>query len=218
MQPYSQQLLPVIIATSFAAGINVYATVLTLGLLSRADLVSLPPALSLLDSWWTIGISGALFFVEIVADKIPYFDVVWNFLHTFVRIPVAALLAYQAGSQLPPQWQLAASALGAAVAFAAHAGKTALRIGVNATPEPFTNIVVSTAEDGAAIGLTWLATVHPYAAATVAILCMVALMFVIRLILRGLRNGVAVLRQQLKRSRANLKYSRQGSFDARPPE
>jgi hypothetical protein len=127
-------------------------------------------------------------------------------------------LAYQAGSQFPPQWQLAASALGAAVAFASHAGKTALRIGVNATPEPLTNVMVSTAEDGAAIGLTWLATVHPYAAAAVAILCMVALMLAIRLILRGLRNGFAVLKQQLKRSGTNLKYSRPGSFDARPPE
>ena len=199
MQPNLQQLLPVIIATSFAAGINVYATVLTLGLLSRTDLVSLPPALSLLDSWWTIAISGALFFVEVIADKIPYFDVVWNFLHTFVRIPVAALLAYQAGSQLPLQWQLTASALGAAVAFAAHAGKTALRIGVNATPEPLTNFMVSTVEDGAAIGLTWLATVHPYAAATMAIFCMLALAFAIRLILRGLRRGFAVLRRQADR-------------------
>ena len=134
------------------------------------------------------------------------------------RIPVAALLAYQAGSQLPPQWQLTASALGAAVAFAAHAGKTALRLGVNATPEPLTNAMVSTAEDGAAVGLTWLATVHPYAAASVAILCIVALMFAIRLILRGLRNGVAVLKQQLKRSGANLNYSRPGSFDSDRPE
>jgi hypothetical protein len=200
MQPYLQQLLPVIIATSFAAGINIYATVLTLGLLAHAGLVALPPTLSLLDSWWMIGMSGALFFVEIFADKIPYFDVIWNSLHTFVRIPAAALLAYEAGSRLPPQWQLAASALGAAIAFTAHTGKTALRLGVNATPEPFTNFMVSTAEDGAAVGLTWLATVHPYAAAAMAILCMLALVFAIRLILRGLRRGLALLRQQARKA------------------
>lgn len=198
MQSDLQQLLPVIIATSFAAGINVYATLLTLGVLSRAGMVSLPPALSLLDSWWTIGISGALFFIEIFADKIPYFDVVWNFLHIFVRIPVAALLAYQAASQLPPQWQMAASALGGGIAFVAHAGKTALRIGVNATPEPLTNFIVSTAEDGAAVGLTWLATVHPYAAASVAILSLIALVFAIRLIVKGLRRGFAMLRRQVE--------------------
>jgi hypothetical protein len=100
---------------------------------------------------------------------------------------------------LPPQWQLAASALGAAVAFAAHAGKTALRIGVNTTPEPLSNFMVSTAEDGAAVGLTWLAMVHPYAAATMAILCILALGLAIRLILRGLRRGFAMLKQQVEK-------------------
>ena len=214
MSPYLPQLLPAIVATSFAAGINVYATILTLSLLSRAGVVSLPPSLGLLDSWWTVAISGGLFLVEMFADKIPYFDVIWNFLHTFIRVPVAALLAYAAGSKLPPEWQLGASALGAAIALAAHTGKSALRLGVNATPEPFTNIAVSSAEDVGAVGLTWLATTHPYVAATLAILGMVALLFAIRLIYRGLRRMVAVIRGGRKELESNLKYNRRGSFDA----
>ena len=103
-----------VIAASFAAGLNVYATVLTLGLLARAHWVVLPPGLETLSSWWIIGVSGTLFAVEFVADKIPGFDLLWNALHTFIRVPVAALLAYRATTQLTPEMQVLATALGAA--------------------------------------------------------------------------------------------------------
>ena len=198
MQVQTDQLLPLVVATSFAAGINVYATVFTLGLLSHAGLYSLPPSLHVLDSWWCIAVSGALFLIEVFADKIPYFDVVWNFLHTFIRVPVAALLAYGATSQLPPAWQLLASGLGAAIAFGVHSGKTALRIGVNTSPEPFSNVAVSTVEDGASIGLTWLATVHPFLAASIALAGIVVLLFAIRWIVRSLGKGFALLRGDLQ--------------------
>ena len=80
-----------VIAASFAAGLNVYATVLTLGLLAHAHWVVLPPGLEVLADWWVIGVSATLFSVEFVADKIPGFDLLWNALHTFIRVPVAAL-------------------------------------------------------------------------------------------------------------------------------
>ena len=198
MHGHAAQILPLVVATSFAAGINVYATVLTLGLLSHAGLFTLPQSLQILDSWWVIGISGMLFLIEMFADKVPYFDVVWNVLHTFIRIPVAALLAYGATSQLPPEWQLLSSGLGAAIALGVHSGKTALRVGVNTTPEPLSNIAVSTAEDGTAIGLTWLATVHPVIAASIAIAGMVLLLVAIRWIVRNLKKGVANLRGSLQ--------------------
>jgi hypothetical protein len=92
-------LAALVIAASFAAGLNVYATVLTLGLLARAHAVVLPPGLDALAAWWVIGASGALFSAEFIADKIPGLDLVWNALHTFVRVPVAALLAYRATTQ-----------------------------------------------------------------------------------------------------------------------
>ncbi len=101
-----------VIAASFAAGLNVYATVLTLGLLAHAHWVVLPPGLETLSSWWIIGVSGTLFAVEFVADKIPGFDLLWNALHTFIRVPVAALLAYRATTQLTPGMQVLATALG----------------------------------------------------------------------------------------------------------
>ena len=87
------ELVALIVAVSFAAGLNVYATVGTLGLLAHAGVLVLPDALHLLASWWVIGASAALFAVEFFADKVPAFDLLWNALHTFIRVPVAALLA-----------------------------------------------------------------------------------------------------------------------------
>jgi len=92
----SDQTVAMIAGTSFAAGLNVYATVGALGLLSRAGIIQLPSTLHLLESWWIIGISLAMFTLEFFADKVPMFDLLWNALHTFVRIPVAAYVAYAA--------------------------------------------------------------------------------------------------------------------------
>lgn len=185
--PFSpSQLVPLIIATSFAAGLNVYATVATLGLLGRFNAVQLPANLHLLQDWWVIGVAAALFVVELFADKIPYFDLVWNALQTFVRVPVAALLAYAAGSQLSPQWHLASVALASGVALAAHTGKTALRVGATTSPEPFSNIALSASEDVFAISLTWFATAHPYFAAAIALIFVVLLVLTIRWVWRRL--------------------------------
>jgi hypothetical protein len=178
-----------VIAASFAAGLNVYATVLTLGLLARAHWVVLPPGLQGLGDWWVIGVSASLFALEFVADKIPGFDLIWNALHTFIRIPVAALLAYQASAGMSPQMKLLATLAGAAIAFAAHGSKTALRAAVTPSPEPFSNIALSTGEDAAAIGITWLTTRHPWAAATIAMVLMLCSFFAIRWLVRSLRKG-----------------------------
>lgn len=157
-----------IIAASFAAGLNVYATLLTLGVLARVHWVDLPPGLDLLSHWWVIGVSGFMFAIEFVADKIPGFDMVWNALHTFVRIPVAALLAYHASAQLSPEMQALAAVAGAGIALVAHGSKTAVRAAVTPSPEPVSNIALSTSEDVMAVGVTWLATRHPWTAAGIA--------------------------------------------------
>src|SRR6266567_172608 len=130
-------------AIGFAAGLNLYATVAMLGLLARFGHLPLPPGLLVLAGWWVIGASGALFAIEFFADKIPAFDLIWNALHTFIRVPVAAFLAYRATTTLSPWEQLAVTAAGAAIAFAAHGGKTAARTAVTASPEPFSNAALS---------------------------------------------------------------------------
>lgn len=175
-----------IIAASFAAGLNVYATVFTLGLLTHAHWVVPPPGLEALGDWWVIGVSGAMFALEFVADKIPGFDLIWNALHTFIRLPVAALLAYQASSHLSPEMRLLASLAGAGIAFIAHGSKTAIRAAVTASPEPFSNIALSTSEDFIAVGITWLTTRHPWVAATIAAALTLCAILAARWVVRSL--------------------------------
>jgi hypothetical protein len=184
--PRSDELVAVITGTSFAAGLNVYATVATLGLLARADVVALPPPLHLLASWYVIGTALALFVVEFFADKVPAFDLVWNALHTFVRVPVAALLAYGATAQLSPRTQLLSSLLAAAIALAAHGGKTAVRAAVTPSPEPVSNMALSFGEDVGAIFLTWLATRYPYLTAVIVAFLLIIIVVIIRWVFRAL--------------------------------
>lgn len=169
-----------IIAASFAAGLNVYATLLTLGVLARVHWVDLPPGLELLANWWFIGVSGFMFAIEFVADKIPAFDMMWNALHTFVRVPVAALLAYHASAQLSPEMQALAAVAGAGIALVAHGSKTAIRAAVTPSPEPISNIVLSTSEDFLAVGVTWVATRHPWIAASIACFFLVLAVITVR--------------------------------------
>ena len=160
-------LVPAIVAISFAAGLNVYATVATLGLLARFGGLGLPPELHLLSSGWVILASVILFLIELFADKIPVFDLLWNALHTFIRVPVAALIAYGAAAHLSPPMQAACAALGSMVALAAHGGKTAARTLVTTSPEPLSNAALSAGEDVLAVSLVWFATHHPIFAALV---------------------------------------------------
>jgi len=181
------ELFSLLVAIGFAAGLNLYATVAVLGLLARFAHLPLPPGLQLLAGWPIIATSTALFVIEFFADKIPAFDLIWNALHTFIRVPVAGLLAYRATSQLSPEHQLLATLLGAAVALIAHSGKTAARAAVTPSPEPFSNITLSLGEDVVAIGLTWLATRHPYVAGTLATIFVVIIVLMIRLVIRAMR-------------------------------
>jgi len=182
------ELVGLLIATSFAAGLNVYATVATLGLLAHAGVLALPTGLHLVGSWWVIGASGQLFVIEFFADKVPAFDLLWNALHTFVRVPVAALIAYGATSQLSPEKQLLATLAGGVIALAAHGGKTAARAAVTPFPEPVSNISLSMGEDALAIFLIWFATQHPVLASLIVVGLLVVIVVVIRWVVRALRS------------------------------
>ena len=151
MRPIGGRYFALLAAVCFAAGLNVYATVASLGLLARAGAIALPGPLHGLESWWIIGASAVLFLVEFFGDKVPAFDLIWNALHTFVRVPVAALIAYLATSQLSPAEQALCALAGGVIALAAHGGKTAARIAVTPSPEPLSNIALSLGEDFVAI-------------------------------------------------------------------
>src|SRR5689334_7889763 len=179
------QLAALIAATSFAAGLNVYATVGTLGLLSRAGVVQLPPSLHMVQAWPVIVIALVLFVIEFFADKIPAFDLLWNALHTFVRIPVAALIAYGAAAQLSPAAQLLSATAGGLIALAAHSGKIAARAAVTPSPEPLSNMALSVGEDAVAVFLTWFATRHPYISAAIVLVALIVIVLLIRFVVRA---------------------------------
>jgi hypothetical protein len=181
------EIVALLVAISFAAGLNVYATVATLGLLGHFGMVGLPTELHRLDSWWIIGASAVLFTVEFFADKVPAFDLIWNALHTFIRIPIAAFLAYAATSHLSPEKQLLATLAGGLIAFAAHGAKTSLRAAITPSPEPLSNISLSLGEDVAAISLTWFATRHPYAAAAIVLFLLLIIAALVRWVVRALK-------------------------------
>ena len=187
------QLAGLLIAVSFAAGLNVYATVATLGLLAHTQWLALPPGLHLLTNWWVIGAALALFTIEFFADKIPAFDLFWNAFHTFVRIPIAALIAYNATTQLSPEMQLLATLAGGAIALAVHGSKTAARIAVTPSPEPFSNFALSAGEDTLAIFLTWLATQHPFAAGGIAVALLIVIVVMVRWIVRTIKRAFSTL-------------------------
>lgn len=180
--------MAIVVGAGFASGLNVYATVATLGLLGHAHVFQLPPALHALDSWPVIIAAGLLFVIEFFADKIPLFDLIWNALHTFIRVPVAALLAYGATQNLSPAAQVGATLLGGFIALAAHGGKTAVRAAVTPSPEPFSNMALSMGEDVIAVWLTWLATQHPIVTAVIVALLLVAIFFATRFVYRALKR------------------------------
>ncbi|GAC1659696.1 MAG: hypothetical protein NVS9B15_22820 [Acidobacteriaceae bacterium] len=189
MPTSNQDWLALAVSASFAAGLNVYATIATLGILSRTGVLPLPPALYLIQDWWVIAIAGVMFALEFVADKIPVIDLVWNALHTFIRVPVGALIAYGATQHMSPTSQALAAAMGGTLALVSHSSKFAARTLVTPSPEPVSNSVLSVGEDVGAIGLTWFATHHPYVAAGFTGAAVVALVIATRWIVRGIRSA-----------------------------
>jgi hypothetical protein len=162
------------LGAGFSSGLNLYATVATLGLLQRFGVLHLPPGLQILSHPWVLAIATALYLLEFFADKIPYFDTFWDAIHTFIRPPAAALLAFAAAGAAPPEWRWGAALIAGGVALTSHGAKASARAAVNASPEPFSNWVLSLGEDVLAVWLSWMAATHPVAT-TIIVVALVAL-------------------------------------------
>ncbi|MFD0271470.1 DUF4126 domain-containing protein [Streptomyces sp. NPDC127106] len=203
--------LPLVFTSGWASGINAYAVVLLLGLFGAAGLTDeVPASLQRTD---VLVVAGVLFLCEAVADKIPYVDSVWDAVHTVVR-PVAgavvgALLAGQSGS-LP---DLAAGAIGGSTALASHAVKAGTRMAVNTSPEPVSNIVLSTAEDLAVAAVVTLALFHPVAAAVIAAVLLAAGLAVVVFLWARIRR---FLRRRAQRREEKQLADRSGPAAAPP--
>ncbi|MFD4860217.1 DUF4126 domain-containing protein [Streptomyces atratus] len=182
--------LPLVFTSGWASGINAYAVVLLLGVFGATGITDeVPASLQRTD---VLVVAGVLFLCEVVADKIPYVDTVWDSAHTVIRpvagAVVAALLAGESGS-LP---ELAAGAVGGSTALVSHLVKAGTRMAVNTSPEPFSNIAISMAEDLGVAGIVTFAIFHPLAAAVIAaallLLGLVILVFLASRIRRFLRR------------------------------
>jgi len=173
---------------AMTSGLRVYGTVAALGLLQRYGVLHLPPGLEVLGSTPVIAIASALYLVEFVADKVPVVDSVWDAIHTFVRVPAAAVLGYAALGQVDEPWRAIAALLCGGVALSVHSAKAGARLAVQASPEPLSNWSLSLGEDLSVAGLFWLIVAHPLVPIALAALLLVAAAVAIRWIAGSLRG------------------------------
>lgn len=156
------QTLSLALGSAWGSGINLYASILVLGLMQASGAIDLPPGLEMLSSPLVIGVALLMYFAEFFADKIPGLDSLWDAVHTFIRIPAGAVLASQALGPVDPALMLAAGLVGGSLAGVSHAAKSASRLLINTSPEPATNWTASVTEDLAVFAGVWAAIEHPY--------------------------------------------------------
>jgi Domain of unknown function (DUF4126) len=176
------------LGAGFSSGLNLYATIATLGILQRSHIIHLPVSLQVLAHPWVIGVAVALYVVEFFADKIPYVDTIWDTIHTLIRPPAAAVLAYASAGAASPEWRWCAALLAGGVALTSHGTKASTRAAVNSIPEPFSNWTLSLGEDVLAVWLSWMAAAHPTATIVIVALLVVLALFLLFHLFRFLRR------------------------------
>jgi len=181
------------LGAGFSSGLNLYATVATLGLLQRFGVIHLPDSLEVVGHPIVLGIALTLYLVEFFADKVPYLDTLWDAAHTFVRPPAAAIIAYGAAGGISPHWRWAAALLAGGVALTAHGTKASTRAAVNTVPEPVSNWSLSLGEDLLAVWLAWFTSTHPVAAIIVVAALLILCAFLLYYLFRFVRSTLAKL-------------------------
>src|SRR5713101_4431355 len=193
--------LSLAMGTAWTSGLNLYATIATLGLAGSAGMIQLPPGLQILTDPLVIGVACLMYFIEFFADKVPYVDNGWDVLHTFIRIPAGALLAARAVGNVDPSLELAALLAGGTVALAAHGTKATVRLAVNVSPEPFSNWIASIGEDLSVLGGIWLIFHHPLLMLILVIGFTVMAAWLIPKLYRLAKRGFQALRARLRGER-----------------
>lgn len=173
---------------SLAAGVNLYATVTLLGLSARYGWVDLPEQFQAFNNPWIIAVAVTLYVVEFFADKIPWIDTIWDTVHTFIRPAGGALIAVAALGEASPTVEGLTALLGGAVAAGSHVTKASTRVATNASPEPFSNWLLSLVEDVFVVVLGFVTLAFPLVALAVSVVILVVLMLTVRWIWRWLRR------------------------------
>ena len=188
-------LFTTLFSTGWASGVNAYATVALLGILGRAGLGDVPEPI---QSDPAIAAASIMYLIEFVTDKIPYLDNLWDAIHTVVRPSIASAIGalYGVDADLDSLDEAFAVGGSGATALASHAVKAAIRLGVNTSPEPASNIIVSLAEDGAVAGVILLVVEHPVIAAVIAGVLLVAGVALVIFIAKRIRRGLARWRER----------------------
>jgi len=180
--------LGVAMGSAWLSGISLYATAATLGLLQRFGLVHLAGELGVLGNGWVIGVAAGMYVVEFIADKIPAVDSVWDAIHTFIRVPAGAVMASAAFSHADPAVRIIALLVGGGVALSSHGTKAAVRATANLSPEPFSNIALSLAEDAVAVGSSFLIAWFPLIMLGIVVLFLVVFFWLTPKIVRALKR------------------------------
>ncbi|HSA58854.1 MAG TPA: DUF4126 domain-containing protein [bacterium] len=190
--------LSLLMGPSFLSGINAYATIGFLGLFGRVGWVLLPGGLDVLTHPAVFVTTLVLFAVEFIADKIPAFDTFWDGIQSFIRIPCGAVLAYAVVGPVDPELKLAAGLLGGTLAASSHAVKAGVRAMVNMSPEPFSNWLLSFAEDGFVLAGLWFIFYLPFVMAGILVLFLCLAIWILpkmfRVFLAAVRKGARVFR------------------------
>jgi len=193
------QLIALASTVSLLAGWRLYLVTFAVGLAMRLGWIALPEqlhALDILANSWLIGIAGVGALAEFFADKVPWVDSAWDAVHSLVRPVGGALLSMAIIDGGDPAWQVGSLLLGGTAAFVAHAGKAGARTLINASPEPFSNVAVSTGEDVATAGLLALAIAHPVSAAVIAVALVLLSVWLVLAARRALKRFLEPKRRQ----------------------
>ncbi len=180
--------IALLLGASWASGINLYAAILALGIMGQTGAVVLPEDLMILSEPVVIFAAGFMYMVEFFVDKVPGVDTGWDTLHTFIRIPAGALLAYGAAGEMAEPVALAAALLGGGMAATTHATKAGSRVLINTSPEPFSNWTASITEDVMVFGGIWAALHHPWLFLVFLVLFLLLAAWLLPKIFRGIKK------------------------------
>jgi len=184
---------------AWASGINLYAAILTLGILGATGNIALPPDLIILTDPLIIWAAGLMFVVEFIADKMPGVDTGWDSIHTFIRIPAGALLAAGAVGDVTPALSVAAALVGGGLAAATHATKAGSRVMINTSPEPVSNWTASIVEDFAVIGGLWTAVHYPWLFLLLLLVFILLMIWLLPKIWRGIKKVFSFITDRIQK-------------------